>query len=38
MQERAAILGGKVEILGEPGSGTTVTVTIPMARSQKRES
>jgi len=27
-----------VEIIGEPGSGTTVTVTIPMARSQKRES
>src|SRR5258708_37995479 len=35
MQERAAILGGGVEISGEPGHGTTVTVTIPIARSGK---
>jgi len=32
MQERAGVLGGNVEIRGQPGSGTTVTVTIPVSR------
>ncbi len=31
MEERAALLGGDVEIKGEPGKGTTVTVKIPLA-------
>jgi signal transduction histidine kinase len=31
MEERAALLGGKFEIKGEPGRGTTVTVRIPLA-------
>ena len=29
MRERAALLGGEVRLLGEPGQGTTVTVRIP---------
>jgi len=31
MRERAALLGGNVEIRGQPGKGTTATVTIPVA-------
>jgi signal transduction histidine kinase len=31
MQERAQLFGGEVGILGEPGRGTTVSVSIPMA-------
>jgi PAS domain S-box-containing protein len=30
MQERARILGGRVDVLGEEGKGTTVTVHIPL--------
>ncbi|MEP7272870.1 MAG: MEDS domain-containing protein [Acidobacteriota bacterium] len=30
MRERAAIFGGRVEIVGESGKGTTVTVNIPL--------
>lgn len=29
MRERAALVGGKLAILGRPGQGTTVTVTVP---------
>jgi two-component system sensor kinase len=32
MQERAALVGGKVEITGAPGRGTTVTVHVPVTR------
>ena len=32
MRERAAALGGKVDIHGQKGRGTTVTVTIPVAQ------
>lgn len=32
MQERAAVLGGRVEIQGQKGKGTSITVTIPMGR------
>lgn len=32
MEERAALLGGKFEISGEPGRGTVVTVKIPLKR------
>jgi signal transduction histidine kinase len=35
MQERAQLLGGEVSILGAPGRGTTVTVSIPMPRRQE---
>ena len=34
MQERAQLLGGEVSILGAPGRGTTVSVSIPMPRPQ----
>jgi nitrate/nitrite-specific signal transduction histidine kinase len=30
MRERAAIFGGKVEIAGIPGKGTTVIVRMPI--------
>jgi signal transduction histidine kinase len=30
MRERAHILGGTFVISGEPGSGTTVTVSVPL--------
>lgn len=29
MEERVALLGGRLEIVSRPGSGTTVTVTLP---------
>jgi PAS domain S-box-containing protein len=32
MRERAALVGGKVEITGAPGRGTTVTVHVPVTR------
>jgi PAS domain S-box-containing protein len=32
MRERAAFLGGELEISGEPGRGTRVTVSIPLRR------
>lgn len=32
MEERAALLGGRFAIAGEPGRGTTVTVSIPLVR------
>ena len=34
MQERAQLSGGEVSILGAPGRGTTVSVSIPMPRLQ----
>lgn len=40
MHERAALLGGKVQIRGVPGHGTHVTLTIPLenpVRSKKRD-
>ncbi|MBI4661130.1 MAG: response regulator [Verrucomicrobia bacterium] len=37
MRERAGLLGGEVLVKGERGKGTTVTVTIPLARSKKAE-
>lgn len=30
MRERAAAIGGRVEIASKPGSGTTVTITVPL--------
>ncbi|HTL67396.1 MAG TPA: response regulator [Lacunisphaera sp.] len=36
MEERAALLGGQVRFVGEPGQGTTVTVRIPLARPRRR--
>jgi signal transduction histidine kinase len=30
MKERAAVMGGNYEILGEPGKGTVVTVVLPV--------
>lgn len=30
MRERAAQLGGRIDLAGEPGQGTTVTVTVPL--------
>jgi signal transduction histidine kinase len=30
MRERAALLGGVVEVVSEPGAGTRVAVTVPM--------
>jgi PAS domain S-box-containing protein len=35
MRERAAILGGQVNISSAPGKGTTVTAWIPLASSEK---
>jgi signal transduction histidine kinase len=32
MQERALALGGKIDFTGQPGSGTTVTLSLPIAR------
>jgi signal transduction histidine kinase len=32
MQERALLLNGDLKIEGEPGAGTTLTLTIPLAR------
>jgi signal transduction histidine kinase len=34
MQERAALLGGELEVHGEPGEGTTVRLRVPK-RSRK---
>jgi len=34
MQERALLFGGTVRFKSEKDKGTTVTVTIPMARAQ----
>jgi signal transduction histidine kinase len=34
MQERAQLFGGEVSIQGTSGRGTTVSVSIPMSRSQ----
>jgi signal transduction histidine kinase len=31
MRERAMIFGGRVEVTGDEGRGTTVTVRIPLA-------
>jgi len=31
MRERALVFGGRLDVRGEPGRGTTVTVTIPFA-------
>ena len=30
MRERAAAIGGRVEIASRPGTGTTVTITAPL--------
>ncbi|HWT81321.1 MAG TPA: ATP-binding protein, partial [Candidatus Methylomirabilis sp.] len=30
MRERARFLGGEFTIVGQPGAGTTVTVTVPV--------
>jgi signal transduction histidine kinase len=30
MHERAEVFGGHIEIRGEPGNGTTVTVRVPL--------
>ncbi|HTF24451.1 MAG TPA: ATP-binding protein, partial [Candidatus Limnocylindria bacterium] len=35
MRERAAILGGRVNISSAPGKGTTVTAWIPLASSEE---
>jgi signal transduction histidine kinase len=35
--ERARQLGGEAAITGQPGAGTTVTITLPMAESEKLE-
>jgi signal transduction histidine kinase len=37
MQERARILGGRVDIHGEQGKGTTITIRIPMQLSTENE-
>jgi len=36
MRERAAVLGGEVDIHGWPGKGTTVVVSIPLRPARKR--
>ena len=38
MRERAAAIGGDVQIVASPGQGTTVTVTIPCAEAHASES
>jgi signal transduction histidine kinase len=35
MRERAAILGGRVNISSAPGKGTTVTAWIPLPSTKK---
>ena len=35
MRERAAILGGRVNVTSAPGKGTTVTAWIPLASSEE---
>lgn len=35
MKERAAMLGGKMEIISEPGKGTTVLVTVKQSMKEK---
>jgi signal transduction histidine kinase len=30
MKERAVMIGGRLEILSEPGKGTTVIITVPV--------
>jgi len=37
MRERAEILGGKLRIAGNHGTGTTVTVTIPLEEEETRQ-
>src|SRR5262249_1081723 len=37
MRERAALLGGSPSIVGSPGHGTTVTVTIPLTDADEHE-
>jgi signal transduction histidine kinase len=36
MRERALILGGRLEIDGIPGEGTTITVNIPLERKDEK--
>jgi PAS domain S-box-containing protein len=38
MRERAALVGGKVDITGDPGQGTTVTVHVPVTRPSRTDS
>jgi signal transduction histidine kinase len=38
MRERAALVGGKVDITGDPGQGTTVTVHVPVTRPSRADS
>jgi len=38
MRERAALVGGKLEIESRPGEGTTVVVTVPLSREDERKS
>ncbi len=35
MKERAAMLGGKMEIISEPGKGTTILITVKQAMKEK---
>ena len=37
MQERASLLGGKLEVVAKPGDGTTVKVTIPISQEESNE-
>ena len=37
MRERAALLGGVVEVKGTPGQGTSVTVRVPIEGSPARK-
>ncbi len=37
MRERATLLGGEFTITGDPGAGTTVRVSIPIADRQAAE-